>query len=225
MNRLTWKLMSVCLAGLLIVSACSSGAATPAASSNTNAAVPATSEPTPAAPAATSAPTAAPADTPAPQPEVTTVVSEAQNAIDACTVVTKDEAAQAVGAQLQDGVKNSKQYTAFAQGLGLGSATFSSCTYLGQAGPSQFVNVIVFQFASQNLDALIQEFKTEMSQNPQVTALSGLGDLAYGMPASVIVLKGSTAVVVQVVTNSKDLTGGGYDKAQALIPVALGRLP
>jgi hypothetical protein len=227
MNRLTFKMMSALLAALLTVSACSSTAATPTTNSNTNPSVvvPPTSKPTQAAPASTIAPVAAPTDTPAPRPQVTTVVSPAQNAIDACTLVTKDEATQAIGGQLQDGTKNSKQYSSFAQGLGLGSATISTCTYLGQAAAAQYVNVVVLQFTGMSSDAVIQEFKTKMGQDPKMTALSGLGDLAYGMPSTVIVLKGTSALIVSVVSSPQDLVAGKYDKAQALATVALTRLP
>ncbi len=222
MNRLPYKMMSALLTVLLTASACSSSAATPTVNSNStgpNVVAPATHVPAP-----TTAPVAAPTNAPAPQLQVTTVVSSAPNAIDACSLVTQDEASLAAGAQLQAGLKNSKQYTAFAQGFGLGSATLSSCTYLGTAA-TQYVNVIVFQFTGAANDIALQEFKTKMSQNPKVTALPGLGDLAYGMPATVIVLKGATVVAVNVVSSPQDLAAGKYDKAQALVTVALTRLP
>ncbi|HET7376371.1 MAG TPA: hypothetical protein VFK30_06665, partial [Anaerolineae bacterium] len=171
LKRFTFKTMSVFVAVLLTVSACSSGAATPTISS-ANPTAPAASVPTISAPVPTTPPVAAPTDNPAPKPQVTTVVSQATNAIDACSLVTKDEASQAVGAPLKDGVKNAKEYSAFAQGFGLGSATISSCTYLGQAA-AQYVNVFVFQFAGAANDIALQEFKAQMSQNPKVTVLSG----------------------------------------------------
>lgn len=223
MNRFIFKTMSVFAAVLLTVSACSSSAATPTISS-ANPTAPAASVPTISAPVPTTPPVAAPTDVPAPKPQVTTVVSQATNAIDACSLVTKDEASQAVGAPLKDGVKNAKEYSAFAQGFGLGSATISSCTYLGQAA-AQYVNVFVFQFAGAANDLAQQQFKAEMSQNPKVTLLSGLGDLAYGMPATVIVQKGSVIFAINVIASPKDLAAGKYDMAQALATIALARLP
>ncbi len=69
----------------------------------------------------------------------------------------------------------------------------------------------------------MQVFKTNIGHNR--TALAGLGDMAFGMPSTVFVLKGTALLIVYVVASPQELLAGKYDRAQSLATIAMTHLP
>ncbi|MEH0931522.1 DUF3558 family protein [Micromonospora sp. CPCC 205558] len=143
------------------------------------------------------------AATPASEPEPTpSTDAPAAVKVDACTLLTKDEAEKLAGTPLQDPLEKAEDR--------------DSCTYTGPVtGPTAQVEVYVGDGAKKFLDI-------DRELGHKLTPISGAGDEAYAEDGTVFVSKGGVWACVRLVRSEDPAT---YRKAlETAARTAAGRL-